>query len=299
MTGTRHNRRRRRGRFSFLWKLLAALIIVAAMVAAVTLFFRMDYVVVTGNERYTEQEVLDASGLETGSNLYFINKFDVKEAIFAQLPYVEEIRICSSGLTARVYLREGSGENKLPEESEAVSTTPTCCTGNRILDHYYASGRQLRHLEPFSWKADWISALSEDAERPENFPLYAATHSVHGCSLLCGGIIQFRCEDIGRHNALDKAIGYALIEGIDLSRSALFTTGRVPTDMALKAIRAGVPVLSARKAPTAEAVKLAGEYGLAILQTGKQGLVKIWSGGRTCDRSIGIKALNRSTRIKI
>ena len=212
---------------------------------------------------------------------------------------VEEIRICSSGLTARVYLREGSGENKLPEESEAVSTTPTCCTGNRILDHYYASGRQLRHLEPFSWKADWISALSEDAERPENFPLYAATHSVHGCSLLCGGIIQFRCEDIGRHNALDKAIGYALIEGIDLSRSALFTTGRVPTDMALKAIRAGVPVLSARKAPTAEAVKLAGEYGLAILQTGKQGLVKIWSGGRTCDRSIGIKALNRSTRIKI
>ena len=59
MAGTRHNRRRRRGRFSFLWKLLAALIIVAAMVAAVTLFFRMDYVVVTGNERYTEQEVLD------------------------------------------------------------------------------------------------------------------------------------------------------------------------------------------------------------------------------------------------
>ena len=93
MAGTRHNRRRRRGRLSFLWKPLAALIILAATVAAVTLFFRMDHITVVGNERYTEQQVLEASGLELGSNLYFVNKYDVKEAIFAQLPYVEEIRI--------------------------------------------------------------------------------------------------------------------------------------------------------------------------------------------------------------
>lgn len=63
------------------------------MVFAVTLFFRMDHITVVGNERYSEQEVLDASGLSTGSNLYFLNKFNVKETIFAQLPYVEEVKI--------------------------------------------------------------------------------------------------------------------------------------------------------------------------------------------------------------
>ncbi len=93
MARTRHNRRRRRGRYSFLLKLFGFLIAAAAMVAAVTLFFRMDHIVVSGNERYTEQEVLDASGLETGGNLYMINKFDVKETIFARLPYVEEVKI--------------------------------------------------------------------------------------------------------------------------------------------------------------------------------------------------------------
>lgn len=89
----RRNRRRRRGRFSFLLKLFAFLVAAAAMVAAITLFFRMDHIVVSGNERYSEQEVVAASGLSTGGNLYFLNKFDVKEAIFAQLPYVEEVRI--------------------------------------------------------------------------------------------------------------------------------------------------------------------------------------------------------------
>ena len=184
---------------------------------------------------------------------------------------VEEIRICSSGLTARVYLREGCGEKKQPEEAGAVSAAPTCCTGNRILDHYYAAGRRLHHIRQIPWEAGRIQTLAEDADQAENFPLYEATHSVHGCSLLCGGRIRFRCEDIGRHNALDKAIGYALIKGIDLSGSVLFTTGRVPTDMALKAIRAGVPVLAARKAPTAEALHLAEEYGLTILQIRKNG----------------------------
>ena len=93
MARTRHNRRRRRGRFSGLLKLVAILVTAAAVVFAVTLFFRMDHISVTGNERYSEQEVLDASGLSTGSNLYFLNKFDVKETIFEQLPYVEEVKI--------------------------------------------------------------------------------------------------------------------------------------------------------------------------------------------------------------
>ncbi len=93
MAKTRRNRRRRRGRYAFLWKLFGFLVAAAAMVAAVTLFFRMDHIVVSGNERYSEQEVLAASGLSTGGNLYFLNKYDVKEAIFAQLPYVEEVKI--------------------------------------------------------------------------------------------------------------------------------------------------------------------------------------------------------------
>lgn len=93
MARFRGSRRRRRGRFSALLKVLSALVIVAAIVAAVTLFFRMDHIVITGNTRYTEEQVLEASGLHEGENLYAMNKFTVKERIFAALPYVEELAI--------------------------------------------------------------------------------------------------------------------------------------------------------------------------------------------------------------
>ena len=56
----------------------------------------------------------------------------------------------------------------------------------------------------------------------------------------------FSCEDIGRHNALDKVIGYALRHQIDLTECMVYSSGRIPTDMAMKAIYAGIPVLSSK-----------------------------------------------------
>lgn len=94
MARFRGNRRRgRRARGSALLKVLVFAVTVAAIVAAVTLFFRMDHIVVTGNTRYTEQQVIEASGLREGQNLYAMNKFTVKERIFAALPYVDELTI--------------------------------------------------------------------------------------------------------------------------------------------------------------------------------------------------------------
>lgn len=93
MARGRIKRRRRKGRFSFLLRFFGFLIAAGAVIAALTLFFKMDHIIVSGSERYTEQEVLDVSGLRLGDNLYLMNKYAVKEKIFAQLPYVEEVSI--------------------------------------------------------------------------------------------------------------------------------------------------------------------------------------------------------------
>ena len=157
MARKRRNRRRRRGRFYFLLKLFAFLVAVAAIVAAVTLFFRMDHIVVSGNTRYSEQEVLDASGLQTGNNLYFLNKFGVKETIFAQLPYVEEVKINRKlPDTLLIEVREckavagieSAGEIWLISEQgkllEVVDTLPEGCpliTGGTLIEP--AASRQM------------------------------------------------------------------------------------------------------------------------------------------------------------
>ena len=70
----RNRRRRRRGRFGFLYKLLSFLIIFAAILAGCVAFFRVNQVAVTGNSRYSDQEVIAASGVELGDNLFLVNR---------------------------------------------------------------------------------------------------------------------------------------------------------------------------------------------------------------------------------
>ena len=71
--------------------------------------------------------------------------------------------------------------------------------------------------------------------------------------------------DIGRHNAVDKAIGGALLNGAEFGASLLATSGRISSDMVLKAARAGVPVLLSPRSVTTMAADLAERAGIAIV----------------------------------
>ncbi|MDA8410061.1 MAG: formate dehydrogenase accessory sulfurtransferase FdhD [Treponema sp.] len=72
-------------------------------------------------------------------------------------------------------------------------------------------------------------------------------------------------EDVGRHNAVDKVIGRAFLDGIDLSQAAIITSGRIAADMVAKAIHAGIPVLVSRSVPTTSAFELARAFGIALV----------------------------------
>lgn len=94
MARRRHsNRKRRRGSFGFLYKVLSMLVICGCLVAALTLFFRVNTIVVTGQERYTQDQIVEASGVGVGDNLFLLNKYAVAGSIRTALPYVDEIRI--------------------------------------------------------------------------------------------------------------------------------------------------------------------------------------------------------------
>ena len=86
---TQKRHRRRRGRFGFLYKLLSFLVIFAAILVGCVVFFRVNEVIVTGNSRYSDQEVIAASGVELGDNLFLVNRPQTAQSILQQLPYVE------------------------------------------------------------------------------------------------------------------------------------------------------------------------------------------------------------------
>jgi len=73
------------------------------------------------------------------------------------------------------------------------------------------------------------------------------------------------CEDVGRHNAVDKAVGHCLLRGIPLERTMLLCSGRLSYEMVTKVIRVGIPVLASVSTPTALAVRLAERFNLTVV----------------------------------
>ena len=89
----RHGRGRRGRRFGVLYKLLTLVVVCAAAVLALTLFFKVESVEVTGNSRYSAQEIQDACGVSLGDNLYLLSKPDMVQRLHQQLPYIDEVRV--------------------------------------------------------------------------------------------------------------------------------------------------------------------------------------------------------------
>lgn len=108
-------------------------------------------------------------------------------------------------------------------------------------------------------------------------PVFARTGATHQAAWSDGSKVRFFYEDIGRHNAIDKIVGSAMAAGKSLSSGALMTTGRLNSEMVVKAIRAGVPVLASRSAATTNAVRLSEEYGLTLVGFARAGRVNVYT----------------------
>jgi FdhD protein len=96
-------------------------------------------------------------------------------------------------------------------------------------------------------------------------PLFDETGGTHAAALICPGGPVRSAEDIGRHNAVDKVFGRALMDGLDISGCALGVTGRVSSEIVLKCVRLGLPAVVSRGAPTSLAVELAQRFGLTLV----------------------------------
>ena len=87
-------------------------------------------------------------------------------------------------------------------------------------------------------------------------------------------------EDIGRHNAVDKVIGSCLFRGVPLGDKVLVTSGRASYEVAVKAIRVGLPIIATISAPTALAVQLAQDRGLTLIGYLRGGRMNVYTHAR-------------------
>ena len=100
--------------------------------------------------------------------------------------------------------------------------------------------------------------------------LFAAADSrheggVHAAALCDGKTLSHQFEDVGRHNAVDKAIGGGILDEVDLTTRGLIVTARISGEMASKAVRAGLGWIASRSVPTTLAVRIAEANGVALI----------------------------------
>ena len=95
--------------------------------------------------------------------------------------------------------------------------------------------------------------------------MYKQYGGMHCAAVSDGNEILALSEDVGRHNAVDKVIGKGLLRKVDFSQSMIITTGRISTDMVLKAANISCPLIVSRSIPTTSALELANNLGITII----------------------------------
>lgn len=95
--------------------------------------------------------------------------------------------------------------------------------------------------------------------------LYNQTGCIHSAAVSDGESILVVAEDIGRHNAVDKVIGYCILEQIPLNNKILFVSGRLSSEMATKCSRWAIPIVVSRAAATALSVDIADRSGITMV----------------------------------
>jgi FdhD protein len=174
-----------------------------------------------------------------------------------------------------------------PARRRRLATTSACgLCGTSSID---ALRRDVADVagDPVRVSAAALAALPDRLREAQT--VFDRTGGLHAAGLFTGdGSLVCAREDVGRHNAVDKVLGWAAMGGaLPLSGHVLVVSGRVAFEIVQKALVAGVPVVAAVSAPTSLAVALAGEAGMTLAGFVRGGTMNVYSGAH---RVIGATA---------
>ena len=112
-------------------------------------------------------------------------------------------------------------------------------------------------------KTSWLQSLTKQINTTPS--LYLEAGAIHGCVLCEGDRALVYMEDVGRHNAVDKIAGWMAVNKTEADNKIIYTTGRLTSEMVIKTVMMGIPILISRSGFTAWGVELARKSGLTLI----------------------------------
>ena len=208
-----------------------------------------------------------------GSDVELAQGFLLTEGVVGQRDDIARVEYCrgtgedgtNTYNVLDVTLTEGVPAPSLDVTRNFYTTSSCGVCGKGSIDAVRTISRHSPGDDPTVVTADTLSAMPDQLRGAQK--VFASTGGLHGAALFdADGAMLVVREDIGRHNAVDKVIGWALENRrIPLTGTVLLVSGRASFELTQKAIMAGIPVLAAVSAPSSLAVDLASQAGLTLV----------------------------------
>ena len=149
------------------------------------------------------------------------------------------------------------------EDKLKKKTLTSGCAQGTIFGDVMESFEATELLADTVIKTSWLHALMKKINTTPS--LYLEAGAIHGCVLCREDRPLLYMEDVGRHNAVDKIAGYMFMHGIAGGDKIFYTTGRLTSEMVIKTVHMGIPILISRSGFTAWGVDLARQVGLTLI----------------------------------
>ena len=209
-----------------------------------------------------KQEIVTAMTLGDMPDLlavgYLLNQNMLKENdVISEVTYDEELQV----VIVRTK-RKTNYEKKL----EKKIRTSGCAVGT-VYGDIMNDFSSINLSKTTKIKTSWIYSISKKVNnRPS---LYLKAGALHGCVLCKNDSPLIYVEDVGRHNAIDKIAGWLFLNKEDASDKIFYTTGRLTSEMIIKTVQMGIPILISRSGFTESGVALAKQAGLTLIGRAK------------------------------
>jgi FdhD protein len=186
----------------------------------------------------------------------------INQRLVERLDEVESVTV--DGAVDAVAVRTRSGPGAMASRLAHRVVTTGCGQGT-VFGQVLDSVEGLRLPLPEHSRLDSATLLAVlEAMRQRDASVHRLAGSVHGCALFRGRQLLVFVEDVGRHNAVDTIAGWMALTGVPGGDTLLYTTGRLTSEMVLKAAQMGVPTVVSRNGVTAMGHGLAERLGMTL-----------------------------------
>ena len=217
-----------------------------------------------------------------GNDFELASGFLFTEGILHRRDQIESIKHCgkfpNNHNTLRVDLTDAQNPDLKRLERNFYTTSSCGVCGKTSLEALSTGAKPIADRTFPAISADTIHGLPEKVLRGQD--VFGATGGLHAAALFdTGGNLTGLCEDVGRHNAVDKLIGGEFLkDSLPLSDKILFLSGRASFELLQKAVMAGIPLVAAVGAPSSLAVRAAEEFGVTLCGFVRDRRFNVYSG---------------------